>query len=80
MEAERGAGVSKQGDALEVLLNDASRDRLSITSYMRVLAACRALALSQEDTERVLVTLEYHSEIGTQQRWLATKIAERNAR
>jgi hypothetical protein len=49
-------------DGIMELLYDARKSRSSFASYTRVNRACRAIGLTNGETERVLSWLDYHGE------------------
>lgn len=67
-------------EALITIIEDAQRQKNSLTSYTRVNRACRALGMTNGETEKVLARLEYHSRsTGQPHDWLADALARKKA-
>lgn len=58
-------------DAILALMAEAQRDRNTLAAYKRIHRACRALELTNGETERVLFSLSYHNAGGQPYQWLA---------
>jgi len=71
--------MKDKASALIDIIDDAQRDRNTLTSYLRLNRACRALGLTNGETERVLDRLEYHHE-GRPRDFLQRQLDEREAK
>ena len=61
--------MNKSQAVLAIIL-DARRDSASISSFNRVLRACKVLNLSEAETNDVLWALDYHTEPGKPTDWV----------